>query len=357
MAQPKKDLFVMPKYLSVANTLRSEIQRGVYAAGQTLPTEEALCARFSVCRQTARQALSLLVSEDLIVKRRGSGSVVRLSTAQTGSNSIAVITTYISDYIFPSILREVENVISANQYTAILAATRNRIDDERRILLDMLEKPIDGFLIEGTKTALPNPNLDLYKHLMEQNVPVVFFNGYYSGLSGTIAVYADNYGGGYELTNYLMKKGHIKIAGIFKSDDIQGHQRYSGYISALRDAGHLAPDEHVIWYTTESLDYTFRLDLLDRIGDSTAVVCYNDEVAFRLVKLLLACGKRIPEDIAVVSFDNSSLSEVSPVRITSLSYEDRNIGRISAQKLIRLINGEKVQSEVVPWTFIEKESS
>jgi GntR family transcriptional regulator of arabinose operon len=85
-------------------------------------------------------------------------------------------------------------------------------------------------------------------------------------------------------------------------------------------------------------------------------VCYNDEAAFRLVQFLLDSGKRIPEDVAVVSFDNSSLSEVSPVKITSLSYEDRNIGRISAAKLIKLINGKTVESEAVPWTLVEKES-
>ena len=59
----------------------------------------------------------------------------------------------------------------------------------------------------------------------------------------------------------------------------------------------------------------------------------------------------------MVSFDNTNLSRISRVPITSLSYEDRNIGRIAAQKLVDILNGKEVRSEVVPWTFIKKESS
>ncbi len=349
----------MPKYLYVADAIRDEILAGQYAEGQVLPTEEELAGQFSVSRQTVRQALSILVEDNLIIKRQGSGSMVKRRSQQPRSNNIAVIATYISDYIFPSQLRAVEGVLAANKYTAVLAATGNRVYNERAILQDMLAKPVDGFLIEGTKTALPNPNLDLYEELLRRNVPVVFFNGYYPALDGTVSVCADNCGGGYELVQHLLKKGHKKIAGIFKSDDIQGHQRYSGYISALRDADCLVSDERIIWYTTETLEHLFRDrdEILSRLGDATAVVCYNDEAAFGLVQLLLDAGVRIPQDIAVVSFDNSNLSDVSPVKITSLSYEDRNIGQISAEKLIKLINGESVSSEAVPWTLIEKESS
>ena len=115
----------------------------------------------------------------------------------------------------------------------------------------------------------------------------------------------------------------------------------------------------MLWYTTETKENLFDKpeEVLKHLGDNTAVVCYNDEVAFGLVKCLLSAGKRIPEDVAVVSFDNSALSRISQVPITSLSYEDRNIGRIAAQKLVDILNGKQVSSEVLPWTFIQKESS
>lgn len=322
-----------------------------------LPTEEQLTQRFSASRQTIRQALSLLVDAGLITKQRGSGSRVCAGAAAKRSGNIAVIATYISDYIFPGILREAQSVFAANGLSAILSATRNSVYHERTILTDLLNKPIDGILVEGTKTALPNPNLDLYQKLMERNIPIVFFNGFYSALPNTISVYAENFSGGYELVQHLLQKGHEKIAGIFKSDDIQGHERYSGYITALRDAGRMIFDSSVFWYTTESRDEMFTEELAHKIAECTAVVCYNDEIAFRLIPLLLSFGIRVPQDVAVVSFDNSSLSDLCPVKITSLSYGEQNIGHVAAETLLACIEGKPARSQTLRWTLIEKDSS
>lgn len=346
----------MKKYESIAAELGGEIKSGKYPSGAALPTEDRLTAMYGVSRQTVRRALSLLVEDGLIVKRQGSGSVVR-PVHRTGK--IAVVATYISDYIFPGQLRAVEEVLSENRYTAVLSATRNRVCTERSILEEILKDPVDGILIEGTKSALPNPNFDLYQKLIGMGIPIVFFNGYYPALSGTYSVCADNFAGGAELARYLIGRGHTNISGYFKSDDIQGHQRYSGFISEMFRNGLIIPDENVFWYTTETKRALFEdtAKALTRLGDSTAVVCYNDEIAFGLVKCLISAGKRIPEDIAVASFDNSSLSSISQVPITSLSYEDRNIGRIAAQKMVDILNGKEVTSEIVPWTFVQKESS
>ena len=106
-----------PKYQIVAEALRAGIRDGTYQ--KTLPTEQLLCARFQVSRQTVRQALSLLESERLIDRRQGSGSHIRERREPVfrRRRSIAVVTTYISDYIFPSILREIESVCSENDST------------------------------------------------------------------------------------------------------------------------------------------------------------------------------------------------------------------------------------------------
>ena len=101
-----------PKYQMVADALRAGILEGKYS--RTLPTEQALCAQYQVSRQTVRQALSLLEAERLIDRRQGSGSHIRERKEPAAGRrlSIAVVTTYISDYIFPSILREIEAVCS-----------------------------------------------------------------------------------------------------------------------------------------------------------------------------------------------------------------------------------------------------
>ncbi|OUQ78569.1 GntR family transcriptional regulator [Flavonifractor sp. An100] len=354
-----------PKYQQVADVLRGEIAEGLYQKRMLLPTEQVLCQQFNVSRQTIRQALSVLASEGYIQRKQGSGSHIlkRDEGLSAPRRTVAVVTTYISNYIFPSILREIETVLSANNGAPTLYATQNQVSSERRILQSLLDGELpDGILVEGTKTGLPNPNLDLYRKLISRGVPMVFMHGIYPELSDSLSVLDDNYGGGRQLVEYLYAKGHRSIAGIFKNDDIQGLQRYAGYTDALRDLGLPLEDQRVLWYNTESKELFLSGDAFwDLAGDMflncSALVCYNDEIASRLVSLLLKRGVRIPEEVAVVSFDNSQYSELSVLPITSLSHGEYNVGRMAAELLIRLFNGETGQSQLAPWTLVERQSS
>ncbi len=350
------------KYQMVAEALRGDIQTGKYQ--KTLPTEQALCAQFQVSRQTVRQALSLLEAERLIERRQGSGSHIRerREPASHQRYSIAVVTTYISDYIFPSILREIEAVCAENNSAPLLFATQNQFANERRILLSMLEmEPLDGVLVEGTKTGLPNPNIRLYQKLMEKGIPLVFIHGNYEQVENTLSVLDDNAAGGRMLVEHLYKKGHRRIAGIFKYDDLQGRQRFAGYLDAVQELGLPLEDKNIFWYSTDQKDRFlkdgFAQSWMDEcLSSCTAVVCYNDEIAARVISYLTRKGIAIPGDVAVVSFDNSAYSEMSTPRITSLSHAQYNVGRIAAELLFRHMRGEACASELVPWVLVEKES-
>ena len=352
-----------PKYQIVADALRAEIREGKHP--KTLPTEQALSARFQVSRQTVRQALSLLASERLIDRKQGSGSHVREQTESDPGRrlSIAVVTTYISDYIFPSILREIEAVCSDHNSTPLLFATQNQFANERKVLLTLLGmEQLNGALVEGTKTGLPNPNIGLYRALMDKGVPLVFMHGDYEQLSGTLSVLDDNAAGGRMLVEYLYRKGHRKIGGIFKFDDLQGRQRFTGYMEAMLEYGLPLEDSTILWYSTDQKDRFLREDFDEKrvsafFSSCSAIVCYNDEIAARVIAYLNKRGLSIPGDVAVVSFDNSQYSEISSPRITSLSHEPYNVGRMAAELLFRHMNGEECTSALAPWTLVEKESS
>lgn len=353
------------KYKIIADELKIHIEAGKYAQSALLPTEFALSQEYQVSRQTVRQALSLLTQWGLIERRQGSGSHILHHAAVSPAVqqfSVAVITTYISDYIFPSILREAETVFAAHHCIPSLFATQNEVSNERRVLRQLLASPTDGILVEGTKTALPNPNQDLYREVIDKGIPLVFIHGNYANLPEALSVLDDNAGGGRMLVEYLHKKGHRNIAGIFKSDDIQGHQRYAGFSSALLDLMLPMEDRQLFWYNTETKNmllsggYAEQLDQM--LADCSAVVCYNDEIASYLISHLRKTGRRIPADLAVVSFDNSWYSEHAPVRITSLAHkEEHNIGRMASKLLVRQLRGETCSSEVAPWSLVEKESS
>ena len=353
-----------PKYQYIADSLRQEIESGVYSSKQLLPTEHLLCQRFQISRQTVRRALSVLEDEGLITRRQGSGSRLRERTEAKAllNCTVAVVTTYINDYIFPGILQGMETILTANSSAPLLFATQNQVSVERKILQTLLTiKGLGGVLIEGSKTALPNPNLDLYQKLIDQGVHLVFINGTYPKLSAIPSVLADNYGGGRMLVEYLHQKGHQNIAGIFKNDDMQGTLRYAGFIEALRDLGLALEDRQICWYNTEMredfLSEAFLNATLGSFTGCSAIVCYNDEVAIRIVTHLKKRGVRIPQEMAVVSFDNSQYSELAQRLPPIFSHGTHNLGKLAADLMLCQLRGEACWSVVVPWALVEKESS
>ena len=351
------------KYQLLAERLREELSRNSGQSGYKLPTEEDLGRQHGMSRQTVRHALRLLEEEGMIQRRQGSGSYATGLLPGAAPRQIAIVTSFLDDYIFPAILHDASDVFSRQGYSTAVYATENRVGTEREILLRLLEEPVSGLLVEGSKTALPTPNTDLYRRLQQAGIPIVFLHGAYAGLEGIPCVADNNYDGGYQLARYLMDKGHREIAGIFKSDDIQGPQRYHGVLSALRDRGFPIRDSRFAWYGTEERrrlleeqDTRLMVDFLqNRLGDATAVVCYNDEIAYRLIQILLETGRRVPEEVAVVSFDNSYLSQLGPVFITSLSHRSR-MGRAAAEQMVILLRGKNARSRFLEWDLVVRNS-
>jgi GntR family transcriptional regulator of arabinose operon len=352
------------KYHNLAAALRTEINAGVYRESGRLPTEMQLSAAHQVSRETVRKALSLLVEEGLIERRQGSGSRVLPAPMRPANNNVAIIATFMDDYIFPSLLYHAQTALEKQGFTTLVFSTQNQLSREQEILQGLLENPVRGILVEGVKTTLPNPNLNLYRRLEEMGVPIVFFHSSYPELE-CACISDDNWGGGYQAAEHLFSRGHSRIGGIFKCDDVQGVQRCAGFLAAMRDRGLPYPDRQIIWYgSVERQDMVERGDsqwldnyLTSCLQDCTALICYNDEMAYALVKALLRLGRRVPEDVAVISFDSTYYSGISPVPITSLAHNPGRMGTLAASAMLDLLQGRPTESKRLGWVLVEKQST
>ncbi|HPF88221.1 MAG TPA: GntR family transcriptional regulator [Candidatus Limiplasma sp.] len=333
------------KYSIVADKLKSDIRGGAYPNGTRLPSDHELMRQTGYSRHTVRQAINLLEHEGLVYRVRGSGTYLRDAVRQQSTYNIAVVTTYIGEYIFPEILKGIDGVLSQNGYASMLYATYNRVENERKILGELLTKPIDGIIVEGTKTALPNPNIDRYQTLQKQGIPMVFINGYYPELHRIPHVVSDDRGGGKTACRYLLDKGCRRIAGIFKSDDIQGHRRYAGYAEAMLERELEIHDELVFWFTTENREDVLNTTL-NRLNACDGVICYNDEIALLIAKAVHA-GNLHP--LAIASFDHSTYASLSPEPVFSLDSPKADIGSHAAEKLLDLLHSRHCTSAVLPW--------
>lgn len=351
------------KYQVLAQLIREELAAQSRRPGYRLPTEKTLARRYGMSRQTVRHALQLLVEDGIIEKRQGSGSY--LSGSQSAAPPpVAIVVTFVDDYIFPAVLHSAQQVFAQRGYPTVVYATENRVAGERKILQQLLTEPLSGILVEGSKTALPCANADLYRALGEKGVPVLFFQGCYRDLNEFPSVCDDNFGGGLQLAQHLIAQGHQRIGGIFKSDDMQGPQRYHGLLAGLLQAGLPVDDRRFCWYDTEDRlalvtheDAGFlRRFLKERLTDVSVVVCYNDEIAHFLIRELLNMGRQVPRDMAVVSFDNSYYSQMGAVTITSLGHYRDKTGQVAARELLELIHGQDVRSRLLDWRLMVRSS-
>ena len=352
-----------PKYIQVADTLRREIARGVFRDGQTLMTEEELRVRFDVSRQTVRQAIALLEDDGLVDRRRGSGTYVRHGPRRhQGMIQVGVVATYITDYIFPSILRGIEETLNKSGAVMSLSATYNDSRTERGILERMLDGQIDGLIFEGNRTAKDTPNADLFVRFRERNIPVLFINGIYPGMSDIPHVQMDDYAGGRTAAETALDRGYRRLSGVFKTDDVQGQERLAGFVDEIRARGMNVPEDRLLRFGTEERMTLFRtpagqrfLAMLKR-READCVVCYNDVFAATLIDYVKSQGMRMPEDLGIIGFDNAMFSQMVSPQLTTLGHPQEEFGALAAEKILRMIGGEREKSVNMPWNLIDRES-
>lgn len=333
----------MSKYKLLADELRRKITDKIYQAGNKLPSELELQEQFQVSRQTVRNALELLERQGLVRGRQGSGTYVvdREAEEQKKSRRIAVVTTYVDNYIFPRIIQGIEGVLAKEGFQVQIAFTGNRIWKEEVILLDLLEQDLRGLIIETTKSALPNPNLPLYRRLREKGIPVLFINSRYPELDCPVVCLQDEEAGRLA-AECLLANGHKRIGGFFKRDDGQGIRRYRGFLEALRDGGIRPAEEHILWFDTEdALDFDGMEErIVKRLGACTGIMCYNDSTASHVMEIWKRRGISVPEDVSIVSVDDTDLAMLGDVGLTSVHHPKEKLGEKAAKQLISMIRNQ-----------------
>lgn len=336
------------KYFDLMEDLRGQMLSGEIKPGEKLPSENQLSTEYNVSRQTVRKALQILQNEGYIYAEHGRGTFCsEMMRHRKQSRNIAVITTYLSDYIFPRVIQGIDEVLTENGYSILLKNTRNSRSLEAKCLEELLKKDIDGLIIEPSKSQIFCRHINLYQMLDEYQIPYVFIQGSYTQMKNKPHILLDDCRGGYLITKHLIELGHREIIGVFKSDDTQGQQRHKGYVQALQEAGIAYDPDKVVWFYTEdrkSHPYEKMRQMAAEREEFyfDAVVAYNDQIALEIVRALNDEGLSVPEDISVTGYDNSYLAATCKVPLTTVTHPQEKLGEMAAELLLRIIReGEK----------------
>ena len=216
------------------------------------------------------------------------------------------------------------------------------------------ERKVDGIIVIGKM-------MDAYlQHLnTEAGIPVIYLD-YYNGREASDSVISNSYYGTYELTYYLYRMGHRKIAYVGTLLAMESiTDRYFGYQKALLELGLEQKKE---WVLDDRHIETGEIDTVNMLqipkDMPTAFVCNCDLTASFLIKKLKDNGYRVPEDISVVGFDNYLYPGLSDIQITTYEVDLEEMARRAIHNMISKISNENYKPgiHIVEGHMVLKES-
>ena len=214
-------------------------------------------------------------------------------------------------------------------YTGVMEIIDSTAEDNLELPLVYRNKKVDALIIIG---QCHKKYLELFTKV---EVPVLFFDFYDSEIK-VDSIIVDNYFSGTEITRLLLKNGHRSIGfigNIYSTSSIR--DRFLGYYRALLEA-RIPLNEKIIIDDRDLEGNLCDFDLPKEMP--SAFVCNNDQLAYHLIQKLNQAGYQIPQDVSIVTFDNTIYSELSSVKLTSVDNNVDELVSIARKAIIKKIN-------------------
>lgn len=253
------------------------------------------------------------------------------------TNTIGVIVHELNSNFITSVLAGIEKITTEAGYDLIIAHSSESFQKEAANALNLFHKRVDGLI---ASLAFNTNGLEHYKPYEEKGIPVVFFDRVEENGEST-KVIIDNYKCGYEATSHLIEQGCKRI--VLVTANLKRNvyaQRHKGYMDALFD--HKLPyhKEHVlIKDLSEQFGVEAALQMIKMKPMPDGAFITNDFSAAVCMQTLKEHGVRIPEDIAIVGFNNDAISKIVEPQLTTINYPGKDIGEIAARNLINHLKG------------------
>ncbi|MBO7747208.1 LacI family DNA-binding transcriptional regulator [Paenibacillus sp. MWE-103] len=261
-------------------------------------------------------------------------SHIARSLVRKKTNLIGVIVPDVTSSFYSTILSNIEQTASLNEYNLLVCNIIEDTDKELKYLNVFKEMRVDGIIIMHEKL-----NDEIREMIGKLGIPIIF-----SSVKPTdqpfASVIIDDFAAAYDATRYLIGLGHERIGfiGGDMRDVTSGQNRYIGYCRALADCGIPLVDDYVRFgdYKTQS-GYELIQELLDVEVRPTAVFAVSDDMAVGAMNAVRDRGLAVPADVSIVGFDGSQLTELVRPRLTSMEQPIREMGTVTVNVLIDMI--------------------
>lgn len=252
------------------------------------------------------------------------------------TGAIALLIPEITDLGYMEIAKGVEDVAHQKNYNIMLCATEDDRSKEKEYIENFITRKIDGMIL--VSTYLKKSDIS---QIRNQEIPVVLI-GKNEELAGENLVYTDYKAAASEATRHLIEVGHKKIGVIYGSrPKVENQDKLEGWRKAMEDEGLSVPEKH-LFEEENSIEGGYLaasklLNLKDRPG---AIFVTSDIMAVGVMEKIKQSGLCIPQDIAVVGFDNLKISGYLEPKLTTVTKPMYRMGLVAARLLFDIMEDD-----------------
>ncbi|AHV95997.1 LacI family DNA-binding transcriptional regulator [Paenibacillus sabinae] len=270
------------------------------------------------------------------------------------THTIGVMFPSVSSAFSSDVLQGIEASAHDHNYSVVVCNTDSDGKRTMKYLQVLREKQIDGLIFSSEVLKK-----EYYAVLERMNIPVVLISSE-SRFVKVPYVKVDDYQAAFDAVEYLIRKGHRKIAmiGGTKNDTIAGIPRVEGYKKALEEHGLPFKPGYLAYGDFGFLSGCHAMEtLLKTAPDCTALFAASDEMAIGAMTAAAKHGLKIPDDLSVMGYDDLRLAQMVVPPLTTISQPLCEIGKIACEKLIYMIDTqENVNSRIVTHSIIERQT-
>ncbi len=276
-------------------------------------------------------------------------------------NTIGLLCPDASDPYQAQALSYLENYFREKGYDCLLLCTGR--DKTARVLgvENLKNRHVDGMVLMGSSFVNREEKENAYIREAAESMPVALLNGEYDA-PGVYCAVCDDYSAAKEATESLIRTGRRRILHLYHAMNASGRRKLEGYSDALREAD-IPFDERLVWEVGKDARSIPRvMEMLDRLAGEgirfDAVFCSEDILAVGAIKYARERGIRIPEELAVIGYNNSLLCQCSEPEMSSVDNQLEPICRHIAATMTAVIEGGKAETKkVFPGRLIPRASS
>jgi len=252
------------------------------------------------------------------------------------TNTIGVIIPRLNSYFMSTVIAGMEKIANERGYMLIISQSQESVKKEIASVNTMFNSRVDGLLVS---LAFDTENIDHFNAMLRKEIPIIFFDRVAEHTQCT-SIVIDNVKAGYDATAHLLDQGCKRI--VYLGGNLNRNvyaDRLKGYRQALQERGIPYSDELTILGTlSEQSGSDAAQQILKMTPRPDGVFTANDTSAVAVIRELKLAGVRVPDDVAVVGFNNDPISRFIEPGLTTINYPGQEMGEIAATTLLNALN-------------------